>query len=151
MDNFHDPRGRAYRAPGLTVYYQVRRCTHFAECVRGLPAVFDVNQRPWVQPWKASPERVAEIVRRCPTGALHYDLDDGPPEAPERPTRIHAVPDGPVTLRGELSIDTAAGELRDTRAALCRCGRTENQPFCDQACKRTGWRSEAPTSQGSDA
>jgi uncharacterized Fe-S cluster protein YjdI/CDGSH-type Zn-finger protein len=132
---------RAYRGDGVTVFYEVRRCTHFAECVRGLPEVFDANQRPWVQPGRAPAEVVAEVVRRCPTGALHYSLDDGPPEAPDRPTRIHATPDGPISLRGDLRIETPAGEVADVRAALCRCGLTGNQPFCDQQCKRTGWHS----------
>jgi uncharacterized Fe-S cluster protein YjdI/CDGSH-type Zn-finger protein len=135
---------RAYRGDGVTVFYNVRRCAHFAECVRGLPAVFDVKKRPWVQPGNAPAERVAEVVRRCPTGALHYELDDGPPETPDRPTRVHVVPDGPVMLRGELTIDTPDGELRDVRAALCRCGLTGKQPFCDQQCKRTGWKSRQP-------
>lgn len=104
----------------------------FAECVRCLPEVFDVNQRPWIQPSGAPAELVAEVVRRCPTGALHYELHDGPTEAPDRATHIHAVADGPITLRGELRIDTPTGEMADVRAALCRCGLTANQPFRDQ-------------------
>jgi len=140
-----DPRGRAYRGPGITVYYDIRRCTHFAECVRGLPAVFDVNSRPWVQPANAPAELVAEVVRRCPSGALHYELDDGPAEAPVHPTRVESVPDGPLSVRGDLSVETQAGDLREVRVGLCRCGRTENQPFCDQACERTGWSSERPS------
>src|SRR5450631_459466 len=136
-----DPRGRPYRGQQVTVYYDARLCTHFAECVRGAPDVFDVHERPWVRPDNGSAEVVAEVIRRCPTGALHYELVDGPPETPERPTRVEAVPDGPLTLRGDLSIDTPAGELHDVRAALCRCGRTEYKPFCDQACKSTGWTS----------
>ena len=61
---------RAYSAPGATVYYDRGRCLHFAECLRGLPGVFDVKKRPWIQPENASAERVAEVVRRCPSGAL---------------------------------------------------------------------------------
>jgi uncharacterized Fe-S cluster protein YjdI/CDGSH-type Zn-finger protein len=141
-DSRSDQRGRAYHGDGVTVFYNVRRCAHFAECVRGLPAVFDVNQRPWIQPVNGPAELVAEVVRRCPTGALHYELHSGAPEEPERPTRVHPLPDGPVTLRGELAIETSEGELREVRAALCRCGLTGNQPFCDQECKRAGWRSE---------
>jgi uncharacterized Fe-S cluster protein YjdI/CDGSH-type Zn-finger protein len=132
----------AYRADGVTVFFDVQRCAHFAECVRGLPEVFDVNQRPWIQPSGAPAELVAEVVRRCPTGALHYELHDRPGEAPDRPTHIHAVADGPIMLRGELRIDTPAGEIADVRAALCRCGLTANQPFCDQECKRAGWKSQ---------
>lgn len=44
-------------------------------------------------------------------------------------------------MRGELVIDTPEGELSEVRAALCRCGRTQNQPFCDHECERTGWKS----------
>jgi len=138
-----DPRGRAYHGQRVTVYYDIRRCTHFAECVRGLPDVFDVHKRPWVQPDNGSAELVAAVIRRCPTGALHYELADGPPEAPERPTRVEAVPDGPLTIRGDLRIEAPAGEIYDVRAALCRCGRTQNQPFCDQQCTSTGWSSAA--------
>jgi uncharacterized Fe-S cluster protein YjdI/CDGSH-type Zn-finger protein len=137
---------RAYTAPGVTVYYDRGRCLHFAECVRGLPEVFDVKKRPWIQPENASAERVAEVVRRCPSGALHYRLKDGLPEQPERPSRVEFVANGPINLRGDLSIEVPGeGRMREVRASLCRCGLTENEPFCDKACSRTGWRSEAPT------
>jgi uncharacterized Fe-S cluster protein YjdI/CDGSH-type Zn-finger protein len=142
---------RAYTAPGVTVYYDRGRCLHFAECVRGLPEVFDVKKRPWIQPENASAdasaERVAEVVRRCPSGALHYRLEEGPTEEPERPSRVEFVANGPINLRGDLSIELpGGGQMREVRASLCRCGRTENEPFCDKACSRTGWSSsEAPT------
>lgn len=38
-------QGRAYTGERVTVYYDARRCLHFAECVRGLPEVFDVEKR----------------------------------------------------------------------------------------------------------
>ena len=137
---------RAYTAPGVRVYYDRGRCLHFAECVRGLPEVFDVKKRPWIQPENASAEEVAEVVRRCPSGALHYRLEGGPPEEPEQPTHVEFVANGPINLRGELSIEVPGGDqMREVRASLCRCGRTENEPFCDKACSRTGWTSQAPT------
>jgi uncharacterized Fe-S cluster protein YjdI/CDGSH-type Zn-finger protein len=136
---------RAYTAQGVTVFYDRGRCLHFAECIRGLPEVFAARKRPWIQPENASAEDVAEVVRRCPSGALHYRLKEGPPEEPVQPTRVGFVADGPINLRGDLSIDVPAGRMREVRASLCRCGRTENEPFCDKACSRTGWRSEAST------
>jgi uncharacterized Fe-S cluster protein YjdI len=136
---------RAYSAPGATVYYDRGRCLHFAECVRGLPEVFDVKKRPWIQPENASAERVAEVVRRCPSGALHYRLEDGPPEESEQPTLVEFVANGPINLRGDLRIDVPAGRMREVRASLCRCGLSENEPFCDKTCSRTGWISEVPT------
>ena len=77
---------RAYTAPGVTVFYDRGRCLHFAECVRGLPEVFDARKRPWIQPENAPAEQVAEVVRRCPSGALHYSLKEGPSEEHEQPT-----------------------------------------------------------------
>jgi CDGSH-type Zn-finger protein len=44
----------------------------------------------------------------------------------------------------DLSIDVPAGRMREIRASLCRCAQTENEPFCDNACGRIGWASEAP-------
>ncbi|HZB09048.1 MAG TPA: (4Fe-4S)-binding protein [Rubrobacter sp.] len=136
---------RSYTAPGVTVFYDRGRCLHFAECVRGLPQVFDARMRPWIQPENASAGQVAEVVRRCPSGALHYRLEEGPSEEPEQPTRVAFVVNGPINLRGDLSIDVPTGRMREVRASLCRCGRTENEPFCDKACGRTSWGSEAST------
>jgi uncharacterized Fe-S cluster protein YjdI/CDGSH-type Zn-finger protein len=136
---------RVYTAPGVTVFYDRGRCVHFAECVRGLPEVFEATKRPWIQPDKASAEKVAEVVRRCPSGALHYRLKEGPAEEPERPTHIEFVANGPINLRGDLSIEVPGeGSKREVRASLCRCGLTDNEPFCDKTCNRSGWRSEPP-------
>ena len=136
---------QAYTAPGLTVFYDRGRCLHFAECLRGLPEVFDVAKLPWIQPQNASADEVAEVVRRCPSGALHYRLKEGSPEQPKQPTRVEFVSNGPINLRGDLSIEVSAGRMREVRASLCRCGRTESEPFCDNACSRSGWTSETPT------
>ena len=135
---------RSYTAPGVTVFYDRGRCLHFAECVRGLPQVFDARKRPWIQPENAPAEEVAEVVRRCPSGALHYRLEEGPSEEPEQPTRVEFVSNGAINLRGDLSIDAPAGRMREVRASLCRCAQTENEPFCDKACSRSGWSQEAP-------
>ena len=126
--------GRAYAAPEVTVFYDRGRCRHYAECVRGLPQVFDPTRRPWIRADLADADAVAEVVRRCPTGALHYRLAADAPEEPTYPTTIAQDSRGPLMVRGELVLDTAEGPLRETRAALCACGRTQNRPFCDGAC-----------------
>jgi uncharacterized Fe-S cluster protein YjdI len=127
--------GRAYAAPGVTVYFDARRCLHAAECLRGLPSVFDARQRPWIRADGAPPEEIAAVVRRCPS-ALHYVLDDGPPEEPDSPTSFTAVEGGPLFVRGDLRLGLPGGKASDTRVALCVCARSENAPFCDNACQR---------------
>ena len=126
--------GRRYAGAAITVSYDGRRCLHFAECVRGLPSVFDPTRRPWIDPDGATAGEVAEVVRRCPTGALHYRFAEGTEEQPEVPTRVEALDGGPILVRGDLVIATTKGDVRETRVAFCRCGATTNGPFCDGTC-----------------
>ncbi|MDG4838492.1 (4Fe-4S)-binding protein [Micromonospora sp. WMMD967] len=68
---------KTYEGQRITVTFEARSCRHAAECVRGLPEVFAPGQRPWIRPDGAEAERLAEVVRRCPSGALQYELVDG--------------------------------------------------------------------------
>ncbi len=63
---------RAYSGNGITVTFDSEVCTHSAHCVRELPNVFDVDQRPWINVNAAPALRIAEQVDRCPSGALQY-------------------------------------------------------------------------------
>jgi CDGSH-type Zn-finger protein/uncharacterized Fe-S cluster protein YjdI len=112
------------------------RCIHAAECVRGLPAVFDRNRRPWILPDGAAADAVATVIERCPTGALHYErIDGGPAEEPDAANTIRVRADGPYYVRGRLRVVTADGALvaEDVRLAFCRCGHSQHKPFCDNA------------------
>ena len=39
-----------YEAPGAVVTWDAMRCIHAAECVHGLPQVFDPAAKPWIRP-----------------------------------------------------------------------------------------------------
>ncbi|NUU20968.1 MAG: hypothetical protein HOV68_05540 [Streptomycetaceae bacterium] len=123
---------KVYEAEDVTVTFDAHRCLHSGECVRGLPSVFDTGRRPWVDPEAASPEEIAAVISRCPSGALHYTLTGGPPETPAHPTTVNTVADGPLLMRGHLVVRTPDGKhTHETRAAMCRCGHSGNQPYCD--------------------
>ncbi|MFE9890177.1 (4Fe-4S)-binding protein [Streptomyces scopuliridis] len=124
---------KAYQTESITVTFEARRCLHAAECVHGLPEVFDTTKRPWIQPDKATADRLAEVVRRCPSGALQYELVDGGTETSDRPTTITRSSTGQLTVRGELSVDTPQGPRAETRVVLCGCGKSRLQPYCDHA------------------
>ena len=133
---------RHYANEAIDITYDARRCIHASECVRGLPEVFDTNRRPWILPSGASADAIAAVIERCPSGALHYTRrDGGPAESPTEPTTMTTVPGGPLYVRGLIRLRTAGGSLvvEDTRAALCRCGRSENTPFCDNSHIGTGF------------
>lgn len=131
-------RIRRYDSDGIEVQYELSRCIHAAECVRRLNQVFNSEQRPWIQPQNASADEIATTISHCPTGALHYTRkDDGASEAVPARNTLRIVPDGPHYLRGDLEFVRDGGEtyLEETRAALCRCGASQNKPFCDNSHK----------------
>lgn len=122
-----------YESADIVVDFDLKRCIHSAECVRGLPRVFDPARRPWIDPELAPAEEIAPVVERCPTGALHYRrLDGGAAETPDAENVGHVGVDGPLYVRGFLRIELPGGEvLEETRAAFCRCGASRDKPFCD--------------------
>ncbi|HET9274910.1 MAG TPA: (4Fe-4S)-binding protein [Gemmatimonadales bacterium] len=67
-------RLQVYETPAITVTFDPNRCRHGGDCVRGLPAVFDIRRKRWVRPEAASPAEVAAHVARCPSGALRSYL-----------------------------------------------------------------------------
>ena len=90
------------------------------------------------------------MVMTCPTGALHFErLDGGSQEPQPTETTIDARPNGPLYVRGNLRITGPGGRLirEDTRLALCRCGHSENKPFCDGSHRRVGFRTAKPESK----
>lgn len=135
---------REYRSEGITVLWDATRCIHVGACLRALPGVFNVDQRPWVNVHAASPEEIAEAVRLCPTDALRYRPGPGlPEEQPQEPTTIEARPNGPLYVRGRVRLTNPRGEVvhEDTRVALCRCGASDNKPFCDNRHREINFRS----------
>ncbi|MFF3781077.1 (4Fe-4S)-binding protein [Streptomyces sp. NPDC001933] len=62
------PAARSYDGEGITVEYDVHRCLHAAECVRGLPSVFDTGRKPWIRPDGAPAYDIADVIHRCPSG-----------------------------------------------------------------------------------
>ncbi|MEV1044402.1 (4Fe-4S)-binding protein [Streptomyces sp. NPDC049916] len=73
---------RSYEGRSVTVTFEAALCRHAAECVRGLPEVFDTARRPWIQPDAADAGRVVDVVRRCPSGALRYERPEGGDSSP---------------------------------------------------------------------
>jgi uncharacterized Fe-S cluster protein YjdI len=51
---------KRYRGEAVGVSFDPVRCRHAAECLRGLPAVFDRDRRPWILPDAGDP---ADVVR----------------------------------------------------------------------------------------
>lgn len=104
----------------------------------------DPNGQVWSQIERTDDPEVRENFLRqvgnCPAGRLvAWDKTTGKPVEPELPVSIGLIEDpvqecsGPVWLRGGIPLVSADGFEYETRnrMTLCRCGESQNKPFCD--------------------
>jgi uncharacterized Fe-S cluster protein YjdI len=61
-----------YEGDGFAVTFDPKVCTHSGMCVRGLPAVFDVRRKRWVDVDAATAAEIEAQIERCPSGALQF-------------------------------------------------------------------------------
>lgn len=140
---------RKYTGEKIDVEFSLERCIHAAECVRGAAKVFNPRQKPWIQPDNADPDTVADVVERCPTGALRYiRRDAGAQEQPDSEPTIKVVKDGPLYLRGKIDLELGERLEHSTRVALCRCGRSQNKPLCDGAHAKCAFKDDGQVGSG---
>ncbi len=78
----------------------------------------------------------------CPAGRLvAWDRETGKPVEPKFEPSLGLIEDtakkvsGPIWVRGGIPVVSAAGQTYEirNRMTLCRCGRSDNKPFCDGA------------------
>jgi truncated hemoglobin YjbI len=87
-------------------------------------------------------DEIVRAVRSCPSGALSYAIDgvEAREEVDHHGTRepqIEVSKDGPYRITGAIALTggdgseepLAAGASRE-HYALCRCGQSQNKPFC---------------------
>ena len=88
----------------------------------------------------ANKKLAIEEACQCPAGRLvAWEKMSGKPIEPAFPPSLSVIEDaalkvsGPLWVKGNVPIEGADGtcyEVRN-RVTLCRCGRSENKPFCD--------------------
>lgn len=134
---------RTYENAAIRVLWDSSRCIHVGICLRDGMGVFDVGRRPWVDLTLADTGTIVAAIEGCPSGALQYErIDGGSQEQPAVPTSVVPWPNGPLMVRGDMAVRDRHGDEFPTgpRAALCRCGASANQPFCDLSHRDAGFR-----------
>lgn len=132
---------RVYSGEDMEVSFDPDVCIHVGACLAGLPGVFQLHRRPWIQPHLADADAVATVVESCPSGALQYRrLDGGADEDPPSPPQINPLRNGPLLVRGGVEVTHGDGTTEVfPRVTLCRCGLSNNKPFCDNSHLRSGF------------
>lgn len=57
-------------------------------------------------------------------------------------TEVKIIPNGPIYVKGNFKLIGTNGITYDIKNEtwLCRCGASNNKPFCDEAHKKVGVR-----------
>jgi CDGSH-type Zn-finger protein/truncated hemoglobin YjbI len=131
-----------YPGEQVTIFDNRGICQHAGLCTDRLGTAFRSSQEPFVAPSGARMDELVRAVRDCPSGALSLAFDgvEARDLADWHHTREQAIQitqDGPYRVTGGLpladpagaDVPRAAGSSRE-HYALCRCGHSQNKPFC---------------------
>lgn len=134
-------RRDTYDGVQVTIFDNRGICQHSGFCTDRLATVFHAGSEPFVTPSGGRMDEIIRAVRACPSGALSYAIDGREARDQVDPTSrapaIEVSRDGPYRITGGLALTDGAGNPEPRAAgasaehyALCRCGHSQNKPFC---------------------
>ena len=121
-----------YVKGSLTIHDNRGLCAHAGRCTDNLASVFRLGTEPWIDTDGATTEEIIAVIGLCSSGALSYSIEDVEHRDRGGSTALAFVPGGPYVVSGGAELDGAelpAGATTD-HMALCRCGASQNKPFC---------------------
>lgn len=133
-------RAKAYKGQGLIATDSKTLCVHAGFCVTERTDFWDLIEQ------EESPirrEALIKMIQNCPSGRLEYKKKEGgPPVEESLPKEIGIIENGPLYVRGGIVVEGANGKSYEVRnrITLCRCGASENKPFCDGKHADIGFR-----------
>jgi uncharacterized Fe-S cluster protein YjdI len=126
---------KKYSNGEVTVVWEPSKCIHSAICFRELPQVFDPRKRPWVTLENGKTEEIVNQVKACPSAALTYfmDADDNQESQTSINNVVEVLENGPLLVYGNLKVKDKDGKesTKSQTTAFCRCGASQNKPYCD--------------------
>jgi CDGSH-type Zn-finger protein/uncharacterized Fe-S cluster protein YjdI len=123
-----------------TIHFDAQKCIHSRQCVLSHPDVFVPNVKgAWIHPDAQPLQELIRVGQNCPSGAIRvtrnadaategdWASSDGFPMV----NTVRVRENGPLAIEAELQIKGQAAP--SPRATLCRCGLSQNKPFCDSS------------------
>lgn len=118
----------------VTIVWKPDSCIHSAICVKGLGDVFQPKEKPWIKIDSASTEALVKQVKACPSGAISYYMNEAA-ATESLETKVEVLENAPLLVYGTLNVTHKNGsvETKNRTTAFCRCGASQNKPYCDGA------------------
>jgi uncharacterized Fe-S cluster protein YjdI len=133
---------KEYSNGDFTIVWKPGKCIHAEICAKTLPQVYNPDVRPWIKAENASVDELKAQIDQCPSGALSYYIKgEEPTQTQASETVVVVKANGPLLITGSLSVTNAEGntELKTNKTAFCRCGGSNNKPYCDGAHVKIGF------------
>jgi len=135
---------KSYSSEKITITWDKAICFHSEVCLKNLPEVFNLKNRPWVNPDGDETDAIKDLISKCPSGALAFKMaGNHDPETPAHSdTTITIVSNGPLRIKGGFDLIDNEGKRLDHKSvvSLCRCGASKNKPFCDGSHKEIDFK-----------
>ena len=134
---------KMYSNKELTVVWKPNICIHAGECVKALPKVYNPKVKPWIKIENATTNELKEQISKCPSGALSSFMNNKEKNVTEAlSTKIEVLKNGPLLIYGTLKVTDKDGnsETKDKTTAFCRCGQSNNKPYCDGTHTKIGFK-----------
>jgi uncharacterized Fe-S cluster protein YjdI len=130
----------------ITIVWKPSQCIHSTNCWNktGLPNVFNPREKPWIKPENATTDELIQQIQKCPSGALSYlknnEIKSSEPQIIEE-NIVETIPNGPLMVYGNIVVKNNEGEKthKSKVTAFCRCGASQNKPYCDGSHTKTGF------------
>ena len=97
---------KEYSNGEVTIVWKPNLCIHSTNCVKGLSEVFDNNKRPWINAEGASTDEIISQVKKCPSGALSYYLNNQKEKGEQTMSnvKVDLMENGPIIVNGKVEL-----------------------------------------------
>jgi CDGSH-type Zn-finger protein len=140
----YDDRAETLHGPGLDLQDD-GRCAFARFCHRERGDVWSLTRR---SDNELNRSEAITAACECPAGRLTAVTKDGQPIEPEYEPAIEILQDPEegvscgIFVKGYIPIEAPNGEIYEprSRVVLCRCGKSNNKPFCDATHVNIGYK-----------
>lgn len=132
-----------YEGENISIVFDRYLCMGNGACGE-LEAVFGTSAEPKYEPDAAPVEDIIATIKKCPSGALSYILEEKHIKDYFDTPQVVVEKNGPLHVQGDINLidDQDSDRLLPMadHYTLCRCGGSTKKPLCDGSHEENGFK-----------